>query len=258
MTKQTFAVLERFMRTCMQDSAHDREHVYRVLYNAVDIAADEPEADMDVLIAAALLHDISRAEQLADPTIDHARHGADKAHAFLTENGFPPALCEHVRQCIRTHRFRKAEPPASLEARILFDADKLDVAGAIGIARTLEYNGAAGRPLYRRDENGEVSDGATDAQDSFFREYKFKLENICASFLTRRGRALAVARHGAAADFYAALLREVRHTPGREALHAILADGGRLTLSAKRDKILLAEDEPALRCMKHPGMNLTA
>ncbi len=224
MNKQTFALIERYMHTCMQDSAHDREHVYRVLNNAVAIAQDEQGVDWDVLITAALLHDISRPEQIADPTVDHASHGADKAYAFLLDNGFSHEFSAQVRSCIRTHRFRKTEPPSTLEAQILFDADKLDVTGAIGIARTLEYNGETGRPIYTRDENGMISDGTGDQADSFFREYKFKLEGIYDHFLTRRGAALARQRQQAARDFYAALLAEVRDDGGHDLLHTILTD----------------------------------
>ena len=224
MNRTTFALLEQYMQACMKDSAHDQEHVWRVLNNALEIAREEPSVNWDVLIAAALLHDISRAEQLADPKVDHALHGADKAHAFLTAQGFPADYCEHVHQCIRTHRFRKTEPPASLEAKILFDADKLDVAGAIGIARTLAYNGATGRPIYTRDAQGRVSDGTKDAADSFFREYKFKLEHICDHFLTKRGQALARQRHAAAIAYYEALLQEVCSDAGLATLEKLVAE----------------------------------
>lgn len=47
-----------------------------------------------------------------------------------------------------THRFRKNRPPESPEAKILFDADKLDVTGAMGVARTLVYQGTMAQPLY--------------------------------------------------------------------------------------------------------------
>ena len=209
MERNTYKRLEGYMLSCMKDSAHDREHVYRVLNNAVAIARNETGVDWDVLIASALLHDISRAEQLADPSVCHALHGAEKAYTFLMAEGVDEDFAAHVRACIQTHRFRKAMPPQSLEARILFDADKLDVAGAIGIARTLEYNGASGRPLYHRNEDGRISDGRHDTQDSFCREYRFKLENIYDHFLTESGRAMAAKRQNAATSFFSALMDEV-------------------------------------------------
>ncbi len=222
MDRRNYALLENYMLSCMTDAAHDREHVYRVLHNAVRIAQSEPDADVEVIIAAALLHDISRPEQLADPAVDHALHGAEKAYSFLLEQGFAEEFCAHVRDCIQTHRFRKSSPPATLEAKILFDADKLDVTGAIGIARTLQYSGETGRPIYTRDENGCISDGTGDTADSFCREYRFKLENICDHFLTDTGRALALSRHDAAKAFYAALMAEVRDDAGQAALENLL------------------------------------
>ena len=71
-----------------------------------------------------------------------------QAACFLRENGFSPAFAGRVGDCIRTHRFRSSAPPESLEAKILFDADKIDSSGAMGVARTLLYQGQMGQPLY--------------------------------------------------------------------------------------------------------------
>ena len=141
MDRQMFLKIEQYMQHCMSDSAHDTAHVYRVLYNALDIAAEERNADTDVLIAACLLHDIGRADQFRDPSVCHAKVGSEKAYSFLLSLGFDETFCSHVQACITTHRFRKDAHPATIEAKILFDADKLDAAGALGIARTLLYQG---------------------------------------------------------------------------------------------------------------------
>lgn len=143
MERETFDLIERYMLRCMDDAAHDREHVYRVLYLAMDIARYE-EADTNLLIAACLLHDIGRKEQMENPSLDHAVVGAEKAKRFLLEEGFDPAFAGRVSACIATHRYRSDHPPESIEAKILFDADKLDVTGAMGAARTLLYQGGAG------------------------------------------------------------------------------------------------------------------
>ena len=222
MTKEEYAAIESFMLSSLAGSAHDREHVYRVLYLALDIAETEPEADLDVLAAAALLHDVGRPEQLADQRLDHALVGADKAEAFLRSRGWDEGFVTSVGECIRCHRFRRSRPPKSIEAKILFDADKLDVCGATGIARTLQYGGSLGCPLYHRDGAGRISDGAEGhdgkldaASVSFFQEYHFKLEKLYDRFLTRRGRELALRRQKAARDFYESLLEEVREPEER-------------------------------------------
>jgi len=198
------------MLRSMQDSAHDREHVYRVLYTALDIAETEPKADKDIVIAASLLHDIGRKEQFENPTLCHAQVGAEKACAFLLENGFDRPFAEAVRHCIVTHRFRSDNPPQSLEAKILFDADKIDATGTLGIARTLVYNGKEGEPLYSLTADGTVSDGTNDTDPSFFQEYKYKLEKLYDRFYTVRGKAIAEERRQTAVSFYNNMLREVQ------------------------------------------------
>lgn len=222
MTRETYLLLENYMLSCMQDTTHDREHIYRVLYQALEIAGQEKEVDYDVLIAACLLHDIGRQEQFADPRLCHARVGAEKAYAFLTEHGFDETYARRVSECILTHRFRRENQPGSMEARILFDADKIDVAGAIGIARTLTYVGDMSRPLYSVGEDGQVSDGEGDTQPSFFHEYKYKLERLYDSFLTQKGAQIAGERRKAAVDFYNSIFREVSESSkrGRELLRA--------------------------------------
>lgn len=226
MTRAQYEAVEAYMHQCMQDSAHDREHVYRVLHTAFQIAETEPEADREVLACACLLHDIGRSEQFADPRLCHAMVGGDKAFRFLREQGFPEAFAQQVRGCIQSHRYRANNPPQTLEARILFDADKLDATGAMGIARTLLYAGQVSAPLYTRDASGGVSDGKDDTVPSFFREYHFKLAKLYDRFYTRRGRELAMARREAAEHFYHAMLLEARlsHAAGEAVLQTIFRE----------------------------------
>ena len=78
MTHAEYNQIEAHMLSFMRDSAHDKHHVYRVLYAALDISACEPCVDMDVLVAACLLHDIGRERQFADEKVSRAgrrRHG---------------------------------------------------------------------------------------------------------------------------------------------------------------------------------------
>ncbi|MCI8442780.1 MAG: HD domain-containing protein [Provencibacterium sp.] len=210
MKKSDYALLENYMLSCMSDCAHDREHIYRVLYTALDIAGYEEGVDTGLLIAACLLHDIGRPEQYENPALCHAATGAKKAHAFLTKNGYSEDFARRTADCIHTHRYRAANPPQSIEAKILFDADKLEAAGALGIARTLLYCGQMNEPLYRLDKNGEVSDGSADSSPSFFSEYKFKLEGLYTRFYTKRGTELARQRQQAAAVFYEKTLQEIK------------------------------------------------
>lgn len=221
MKSDTYTLLEKYMLSCMEDSAHDKEHIYRVLYNALDIAKTENNVDYDVLIGACLLHDIGRKEQYENPTLCHAMVGGEKAYNFLIEHDFDVAYAEKVKQCIQTHRYRKNNSPQSLEAKILFDADKLDAAGAMGIARTLMYKGIVSEPLYSLLPDGMVSDGENDTAPSFFQEYKYKLEKIYSNFYTAKGTEVARERQQAAIDFYNSLYQEVgeSYKSGKEELN---------------------------------------
>ena len=209
MKKETFALLEAYMLSRCADSAHDREHLYRVLDNALTIGREEPGVDWDILIAACLLHDVGRPEQFADPSLCHAEVGSEKAYRFLREQGFSEEFAQQVRHCVLSHRFRKSRPPQTLEAKILFDADKLDATGALGIARTLMFKSDSGAALYCRNSDGSIDDGTGDGGDSLFREYKFKLEKLYDRFLTATGARLARERKQIAEDFYQSLLKEV-------------------------------------------------
>ncbi len=209
MTKENYLLIEKYMLSCISDSAHDKEHIYRVLYRALDIAAHEEAVDYDVLISACMLHDIGRKEEFENSSLDHAEVGAEKAGNFLISHGFDQSFVKKVSHCILCHRFRNGNIPQTLEEKILFDADKLDVSGPVGIARTLIYQGEMEEPLYRLNKNGGISSGERDEEPSFFKEYKCKLENIYDRFFTRRGAELAAQYRKDAAAFYESLFWQV-------------------------------------------------
>lgn len=209
MDLQTYGMIEKYMLACMDDSAHDKEHIYRVLYVALDIAGYEEDVNYDVLICACLLHDIGRRQQFENSKLCHAIIGSEKAYEFLVSKDFEPEYAEKVKECIRAHRFRTDFQPQSIEAKILFDADKIDVTGTLGIARTLFYKGQASEPLYSLMPNGQVSNGQGDVLPSFFQEYKFKLEGLYTRFYTNRGAEIAAERQASAKAFYDNMLREV-------------------------------------------------
>ncbi len=191
------------------NSAHDSLHIYRVLYQAMKIARHY-EVDMDVLIAACLLHDIGRKAQFADKRICHAVEGGKLAYAFMQELGWEEERCRHIRDCVTTHRFRSDNPPKTLEAKILFDADKLDVTGALGIARSLAYEGQMGEPLYRVKDAFQIdTDFSKEAPPSFLKEYNFKLIKLYDRFYTPEAAQIAQKRKALMEAYYAELLEEI-------------------------------------------------
>ncbi len=209
MDRSVYLLFESYMLSSMGDSAHDREHVYRVLYNAMEIAKHEQSVDYDILICSCLLHDIGRKEQFENEALCHAKVGSEKAYNFLITNGFDESFARAVEHCILCHRYRTGNVPQSIEAKILFDADKLDVTGAIGIARTLIYRGQVNEPLYNTDSDGRAIAGEEDRGYSFFREYKNKLEKLYDRFYTEAGADMAKKRQATAVSYYENLVSEI-------------------------------------------------
>lgn len=132
-------------------AAHNFEHVMRVYNTAVKLAENEA-VDLDVIEAAALLHDIGGAREIADPSgkTDHALESAKMAEPILKDLGYPEDKIRHIVDCIISHRYRTENKPKTKEAQIIFDADKLETVGAIGVARVLAWIGKNGANIYRK------------------------------------------------------------------------------------------------------------
>ena len=196
-------------------TGHDFYHAIRVKRLAVLIGQDEG-ADLDVLIAAAYLHDIARGgERVETGRIinDHVVAGMRCAREVLPWVGFPEDKIAQVVECIRDHeqyqwdREGKSEAKLSKEALILQDADRLDAMGAIGIARAFAYGGAVGRPLWiPEEEPGEFQHGVVSRSTlHHFHEKLLRLKDIMNTDL---GRKLAVERHAYMKEFVSRFKRE--------------------------------------------------
>jgi len=129
-------------RSGAEPGSHGFDHTLRVTRLCEFIGRREG-ADPGILIPAALLHDIARPAEKAQG-VPHEIEGARMAGEFLRSTGYDPVLIPAIADAIRTHRFRSDEKPATLEAKILSDADKLDAMGAVGIARTFMRAGEHG------------------------------------------------------------------------------------------------------------------
>ena len=123
-------VQARFMD--FTDLAHGWEHVYRVYHLALRIAEQE-HADSFVVGMAALLHDVGRTVQ--EPKKPHAERSALLATKLLDQYDLPDTTQEAILHAILAHNYRRGITPATLEARVLYDADRLDSMGASGLMR---------------------------------------------------------------------------------------------------------------------------
>jgi uncharacterized protein len=144
--------------------SHGFDHVTRVTRLCEFIGRNE-QADMDILVPAALLHDIARPLEEKDGT-PHEQEGAGIAGKFLSLMGYDPALIAPITRAIRTHRYRSDAKPEDLEAKILADADKLDAMGATGIARTFMQAGERGGDM--QDSIDHIHDKLLKLEDHLY------------------------------------------------------------------------------------------
>lgn len=191
------------------DSGHDFDHILRVLAMAEKIAKAEG-ADLEVVRAAALLHDIARADEDRGAPIDHAEASAMQAEALLLNRGASQEFADRVAAAIRAHRFRGDAQPASLEGQVLFDADKLDSIGAIGVARAYSIAGSLNQRLYAEaDGNAVATRNQHNSEHTPVAEYRIKLSKLHERFHTPTARAIAGARHKFMQEFFERLAGEV-------------------------------------------------
>ncbi len=114
------------------DLAHGWEHVYRVYHLSLRIAEQE-HADSFIVGMAALLHDIGRTTQ--EPKKPHAERSAILATELLAQYDLPHETQQAILHAILAHNYRRGITPVTLEARVLYDADRLDSMGASGLMR---------------------------------------------------------------------------------------------------------------------------
>ena len=187
--------------------SHDWEHTLRVLRLCRRIGPVEG-ADMMVLEAAALLHDIGRPFQDAsNGTVCHAVRGAAMAGRIITALPLTAARKENIVHSVRAHRFRDSHVPESIEAKVLFDADKLDAIGAVGVARAYLFAGELGACLHNPHLPPEQAEPYS-RNDTGYREFSVKLSKIRDRMLTGEGFRLARDRHAFMVAFFDRFVEE--------------------------------------------------
>jgi len=196
------------------DPVHGFDHVLRV-YRMAERLARAEGADLEIVRAAALLHD-AEGSATSGGEIGRSNHhhaSSEFARQELQAEGWSDERITAVQHCIRAHRFRdNSEPPQTLEAKILFDADKLDVIGAIGVVRTVAFDVVIGQPVYSEPSQRFLSTGEKEPGEphSSFHEYLFKLSRIKDRLFTSTARMIAEDRHHFMAEFFSRLAAEER------------------------------------------------
>lgn len=199
-TMTTMINLEQIMRTLQillhhQSPAHDFQHILRVYKNAEMISKQEESVDLDIVLAAALLHDLVVYPKGSSKTINSADNSAEIAKKILLEyKNYPREKIEKVADAIRTHSYSKRLVPETLEGKILQDADRLDAIGAIGIARTFSVGGSENRSLYNPTDPFYESERPLDDMQWTLDHIKKKLMILKNSMYTKTAKKIAEER----------------------------------------------------------------
>lgn len=193
---------------------HDWSHVERVHNLALKIAGKE-NADVNVVKLAAYLHDVGRKEEMdSKGKICHAEKGVELAEKILEPYNLDKKTKENILHCILAHRFRNSHKPITIEAKILFDADKLDSIGAIGAGRAFLFAGSSGSNCMYTGNEKKLAKNARGfsytKEDSALLEYYFKLRKVKSKILTKTGKEIAQERHNYMADFFKRFESEIK------------------------------------------------
>ena len=184
------------------DASHDWQHIERVMKNAKTILEQEA-ADAFIVELAVLLHDVS------DPK--YKKPGEDLEREILDRLDLSDAQQQHIQEVIGSVSFKggNGKSAASIEAKIVQDADRLDAIGAIGIARAFAYGGAKGRKLYDWNEKARTEmteQEYREAQTSSVTHFYEKLLLLKDQMTTETGKQMAEERH----EFMLSFLKQLQ------------------------------------------------
>lgn len=189
------------------DGAHDLAHLQRVWHNVRTLHAEEG-GNLQVLLAAVLLHDCVAIEKNSSLRAQASRLAAEKASAVLATLGWPDEKISAVFHAIEAHSFSANITPLTLEAKVIQDADRLDSLGMLGVARTFYVAGRMGAALY---DPQDPEAKHRDYNDTRFclDHFQTKLLHLADGFQTAAGQRLAQIRHQRLKEFMAQFKEEI-------------------------------------------------
>lgn len=205
--EKRFEELKKEVEKHFVHTSHGFDHVMRVYNLAVQIAEKEG-ADIECVKAAALLHDIARTDELNGKEMCHAEKGAEMAVPILKKFKFSEKQIETITDAIRTHRYKNQMKPNSTVGAIVQDADRLDILGAIGVARVFSRAGEKGAPLH--DPNiPPVEDYKQSKYHTALNHFTEKILKVTPdTFHTKTAREIAESRYAYTKNFFETFLEE--------------------------------------------------
>ena len=190
------------------DAAHDIGHLRRVWGNCQKIARAEGGGDLQILMAAAYLHDLVNLAKDAPNRHEASRLSAAAAVEWLRSRDFPAGKLAAVAHAIAAHSFSAGIAAETPEARILQDADRLEALGAIGLARLFAVAGQMGAQFY--DPADPLAQRRALDDKAFALDHlEVKLFPLVEKMQTATGREIAEERAEWVAAFRSRLLREI-------------------------------------------------
>jgi uncharacterized protein len=212
--RQILAKIQAQVKQIMgaEGTGHDWWHARRVAGNAKKIWSTEPGADAFLVQAAAWLHDIKDWKFSGGDL----RAGPREAARLLKRQGATATEIRRIAEIIGEVSYKGAgvkTKPASLEGKIVQDADRLDALGAIGLARCFAYGGAKNRPIYEPGVRPLMHPSFASYKKSkshSINHFYEKLLLLKARMHTAEGRRLAAGRDRLMRRFLASFYREWR------------------------------------------------
>ncbi|MFJ4545306.1 HD domain-containing protein [Pseudomonas sp. NPDC088885] len=189
------------------DGAHDLAHLQRVWHN-VRTLHEEEGGDLEVLLAAVLLHDCVAVEKNSPLRSQASRLAAEKASSVLAELNWPSDKIASVAHAIEAHSFSANITPLTLEAKIVQDADRLDSLGMLGVARTFYIAGRMGSALYD-PQDPQAKHRDYDDKRFCLDHFQTKLLHLADGFQTVAGQRLAQIRHQRLKGFMEQFMEEI-------------------------------------------------
>jgi len=133
MTKKQLLQVEKAVKPFYKKAGkyHSWNHILRVEKNALEIAKNYPETNLNILLASIYLHDVGRGIKSGD----HFKSGLKFANDLLKKLEVSESEAKIIREAIIFHNMNKIHLAKTIEARVLFDADKLEIATVNGFLR---------------------------------------------------------------------------------------------------------------------------
>ncbi len=196
----------------LEDSAHDLQHTQRVV-GLAHYLAEGTDADLDVLIPAAWLHDIVNFPKQSECRKSSSAAAATLGIEILSNLNYVPGLHSKIAHAIEAHSFSAGIQALSIEAKILQDADRLDALGAHGLVRCLLVGNSMGIELYDQADPFAATRSLDDKKYSLD-HFQTKLFLLPEKMNTAKARHLARRRVEFLKQFMEQLGQEIAEASG--------------------------------------------